>query len=456
MTIDEIIAEVRNSARRIPRSLQIETVITGVLLLFALAGGWAMKVMTQANAERDLEVARRLQAKLQLVLDELNRKPEKTKDETLAEQCALIATERVQSQSGGKDLSEFYLWRNSIRQRYEGFENFVANFEYAVAPLPDCAKRVVETAAKREELYGRYCQARRAARAASGQLTIRDEFETEAEHKARLNHGEQAKKALEVKRDEALDAIVDFELTCSPELIRSSVNGFYGLDEALVFVPNTVWTYEADEHRFCVEGMNLKEAHKELMGSDEKETIQSFNFSVSGIRVSQFVKSRTINFKYSLDDGAWKHPRQFKDYKQKHPFLLVRLGQCDFKVQGTTNRVMTMPWRHLEVKNDASVPGRYIGGVDDNRYLHSIVHGKFEPVWRDAEAEALKTDTSLVLTYTYDGYNSQHALQATETFADYETPQGREKIERVLRHFEGIGGLYYREFCKSVRLAMER
>jgi len=456
MTIDEIIAEVRNSARRIPRSLQIETVITGVLLLFALAGGWTMKVMTQANAERDLEVARRLQAKLQLVLDELNRKPEKTKDETLAEQCALIATERVQSQSGGKDLSEFYLWRNSIRQRYEGFENFVANFEYAVAPLPDYAKRVVETAAKRKELYGRYCQARRAARAASGQLTIRDEFETEAEHKARLNHGEQAKKALEVKRDEALDAIVDFELTCSPELIRSSVNGFYGLDEALVFVPNTVWTYEADEHRFCVEGMNLKEAHKELMGSDEKETIQSFNFSVSGIRVSQFVKSRTINFKYSLDDGAWKHPRQFKEYKQRHPFLLIRLGLCDFKVQGSVNRIMTMPWRHVEEEKKSTGPRIVTDRVEDNPYNHSVLHSKFMSDWPSAEDEAHKSDTSTVLAYTYDGYTAGDVLETSEVFADYNTSQGRAKIEGVLRHFEAIGGAYYREFCKAVRLAMER
>ena len=152
---------------------------------------------------------------------------------------------------------------------------------------------------------------------------------------------------------------VAFEKGCNPKVFRCSVNDFYVMKEALVFVPKTEWKYDAEERQFGVKGREFNPGYgsglSEYVPRGRRETVQGFRFSASSIPVIQFVKSRSINYKYKVPDGVWEHPRIFKAYKQKHSFLLVHLGLCDFKVSGLQDRVVTMPWSHKKKKTGDSV-----------------------------------------------------------------------------------------------------
>jgi len=238
------------------------------------------------------------------------------------------------------------------------------------------------------------------------------------------------------------------------------MTGYYELDEALVFIPDTEWKYYAEEHQFFVKGKELEDdiASGDGLPFDDfrMETIQAFNFSLKDIRVSQFVKSGLIRYTYKLKDGAWEHPRKFKEYKMRHPFLLIRIGPSDYKVQITADRMLTLPWNHLTDQEKVSREQRVIYQVKDNPYLLSVFRDKMSPKWQKFDAEAWEKGESLFRIKTCDGCPYYDVLCATEVLADYKTETGRAEIEDVLTHFEKIGGTYYREFCKAARQAMER
>jgi len=239
-------------------------------------------------------------------------------------------------------------------------------------------------------------------------------------------------------------------------LLRSSINGFYTLNEALIFIPISDWNYEAEKGQFNVRGRVIKDPNGSYWHDNDAETVQAFHFFLNGIRASQFVKSNAIKCKYKIANGVWDHPRKFKEYKTKHPFLLVRLEMCDMKVQGTTDRVMTMPWYHVSEKEEAARARLAYYQDQDNCYKISILHDQVKSIWREIESEAQKKCKSIFNVHTCEGYNAAEALPIAEVFADNRTVEGRAEIENALKHFESIGGAYYREFCKAVRLELTK
>lgn len=411
----------------------------------------------------------------------------KTKEEELAEKCERLAIERMSDAAGGIDIWELYAWRNSTRLRYDGIETFVANFERAVSPIPDkgARTRAIVNAPKHRELYEKFLCASSALVARGHDPRGKDEYESNAEYKVRCENEKRKTAELSGKRKDVLDEIVAFELSCSPNINRCATSGFYAMKEALIFIPETDWKYDAETRLFRVKGREIKDdgAGRGLydfygeLNRQRTNTMQWFHFSVNGIPIVQFVKSETIDYEYEVANDAWEHPRLFKGYKQECPFLLVHLGACDFKVQGHANRIATMPWNR-ENREDRNFVSGTSGGVDSseresvlrrreialrNREKRDRIMAAFRKPQREQPELRFSLDPladykfgePLFTVKTFDGSSAAETLIAARIYADYATSKGRAEIERVLEHFEKIGGSYYREFGKAVRLAMK-
>lgn len=449
---------------------------------------------------------------------------EKAKDEMFAVECEKLALERLRCTTGGKYAWEAYAQRNNCHSRYEGLEKFVANFELAVPPLSGSMTRVDGNLTTREELYRTYLNANESLSKRKFGPKEKDEFETEDEYKTRRKNEEEEAIELKMARDKALDEVTAFEKSCNPKVFRCSVNDFYVMKEALVFIPKTEWKYDAEERQFDVKGREFNPGYgsglsEYVPDGCRWETVQGFRFSANSLPVIQFVKSKSIDYKYKVPDGAWEHPRMFKAYKQKHTFLLVHLGLCDFKVKGLYDLVAIMPWSHEKKKSDDSVKvscpttgKKSVAGSNlrdpsfgaVNRVTGKPVYGHGScfraivssgvdgDIWRKQQAaldaqEKLKregkkqiakdrgeallckilNDTDLRANYdprmdgevlfkvVTDAAKEDGPLAAIGIYADYETAEGRAEIEKVLNHFEETGGAYYRGFSKAVRRAME-
>ena len=428
----------------LPRAVRMEIFSVGILFLLALISVPLIRWMAAWNAaeEKQQRIAtwHKMKDKIKEFYEEEHRE-----EQELADVCRQIALERIWHKSGGEDPFDFYVWRNSIHLQHDGFSDFVENFNRGTTPILDPSERVKETESMRKALYGKYHQAKRALAAAEEQSTTKDEFETEAEHKSRIRNKNRVIGELAKKRDKLLDDIVALEKTCNAEVLYASVNGFYALDEVLIFVPMTDWNYDAEQGVFNVRCREITPPRREWgmgpFGVRAPATIQAFNFSLRECRVSQFVESGMIKCQYRLEDDGWRNPRRFKEYKQQHPFLLMRLGPCDLKVQGTTDRIKTMPFSRIKLHRN-------------NSCQRPSVSEKTKAVCIEKEREAQKIPTLIFNVDTGDGFGG--ILPVVEVFADYETEEGRAEIENVLQHFEDRGGLYYKAFCKAVRSELAR
>ena len=459
----------------ISRVVRAEIVFVGILFLLAMVSVificWIADKKALEN-QRNEQQRMAQKTKEEEIEEEQNRKPAKTPEQRLAERCWQLALERVHDKIGGKDPLDFAIWPNSINAKYTGFGDFNLNFDVGAMSIPDPAQRIKETAAKRKQLYGKYTQAKQALAEAFRKSTAKDEFETAEQHKARMRSKERERKQLEEKCDSILDEIVAFEKTCNNDLLRSTMNGLYTLDEALIYVPYTDWSYDAEKSLFNVNArfINDPEATRKALfyrvGYTDRsydagksqfvnaKTFQAFHFPLKGIRASQFVRSNMVQCQYKIAHGGWAHPRKFKEYKQKHPFLLIRLGKCSMKVQGTAERIMTMPL-HYRTKEEKEQRIKIVTSEvldEEESFLGSSLRGEARSICRKIENESLHRSASIFDVKTSEKSYGRPSI--TEVFADYETAEGRAKIENVLKHFEDIGGVYYKEFCKAVRLQL--
>ena len=443
-----------------PRVVRGEILFVGILFLLALVSvifiSWvADRKVLEDQRNKQQRIAQK--AKEEEIEAERNREPTKTPEQRLAEECWQLALERVHGKIGGRDPLDFAIWRNSINVEYDGFGDFNLNFDVGTMSIPNPAQRIKETTAKRKELHGKYTQAKQMLAETSGKSTDRDEFETAEQHKARIRGKEHATKQLEKKCESILDEIVIFEKTCNEDLLRSTMNGLYTLDEALIYVPDTDWSYDAEKKQFNVNAWIIKDPNATKWShwneTFTKKTFQAFHFPLKGIRASQFVRSNMVQCQYKIAHGGWAHPREFKAYKQRHPFLLIRLGKCSMKVQGTAERIMTMPL-HYRIKEEKEQRVKIVTSRnrDEKIFLGSRLHDEARSICRKIENEALHRSTSIFDVKTSE--DLYESLPISEVFADNETAEGRAKIENVLKHFEDIGGVYYKEFCKAVRLQL--
>jgi len=79
----------------IPRAYKIEIVIVGVVFLLALISAPLMWLCAEKNAADDQEKELMRTAKVKVIHDEQIRKPEKSEEQKLSDECGRLAIERV-------------------------------------------------------------------------------------------------------------------------------------------------------------------------------------------------------------------------------------------------------------------------------------------------------------------------------------------------------------------------
>ena len=384
---------------------------------------------------------------------------------THAVRCEALALERLKNTIGEEALCELFARHAGDRFYSDGLNCFLDRFERLVQPFSTDTLYSSDIDDKRKDLIDRYVAAKdELARARNNASDSKDEFETYDEYKKRRKNEKGEIGRLEQKVDKISDEIVWLEEVSNPHVALRAITGIYDMDEALIFVPKTDWFYNAEKRIFSVFARHKERPKNEWLVSrdpdweDYRGVFQSFNFSVNGIPISQFVQSVGINYSYTSTLENWGHPSAFKKYKERNPFLLVHLGRCEFKVQNGENRIVIMPWANHG--KDIVEDGETGNETYEDKYVREMYRLDDKPwnerILREFEISAQSNAASLIKVSLSGGGEKGHydSLPHVGVFADYETAGGREEIERVLQHFEKIGGPYYREFCKQVRILM--